>query len=74
MKWKKGQILKSECISCCKEEEWEIESITKEEYSDGFFKTYNLKAIKHCFADGIRTSIKDVPNATMNYNLINKKV
>ena len=59
--YKIGQKLRGECICCDEEEIWEVESITDEEYTDGVFKTYHLKAIKHCIGDEIRTSIKAIP-------------
>ena len=69
---RKGDKLKSECIACDKEEVWQIEGITNEEYSDGIFKTYNLVAVKHCMGVPLKTSLKDVPEVMNMYSKYGK--
>jgi len=68
MKYKKGDKLVGECLACGAEEIWEVESISKEKYLDGIFKTYHLRGVKNCtFGRAIRTSRKDVPECMNQY-------
>ena len=63
-----GDKIKGECIACCEEEIWEVESITNEKYLDGVFRTYNVKAVKNCISDTVRTSLKDCPEVWEQYH------
>jgi hypothetical protein len=70
MKLKVGDKLETQCIACDEDEIWEVESITKEEYLDGLFKTYNLNAIKNCLFPGAKKSVKNVPECMKFYKKI----
>ena len=64
-----GDKVYKDCGACGEEEIWEVESIDDREYSDGIFKTYHLKAIKHCFSAGVIHSVKDTEQGWRLYRL-----
>jgi hypothetical protein len=70
MKFKIGDKLKSECDSCGEDEIWQVESTGMEDYSDGVFRTYELRAIKNCISNSARITVKDVPEAYLEFEII----
>lgn len=74
--WKVGDFLQDECVACGAPEVWKVESITKEKYSDGVFRTFNISSISNCFGNmETRRSVKDVEEVTREFGLhITKEV